>query len=189
MLGTVLYYSANSGHPDSTSSYLWPWACLLLGRRSGVATSPSERDARHSQPGAWTSPPRGVQDLHMFSGPPGVHASAPSRGSGTAACPAATGVLKTLTRRAHGTPHLENCMPYSDDHSARRGWQDAGAISARPRMMARSTTTPDAKPHSVLPTVIRPLHPRNSGEDDDFRVPYSCTPPLLVTIKGGCMLL
>ena len=29
---------------------------LLLGRGSGVATSPSERDAHHSQPGARTSP-------------------------------------------------------------------------------------------------------------------------------------
>ena len=35
--------------------------------------------------------------------------------------------------------------------------------------MPRTTITPDAMPHSVLPTVFD--HPRDSGEDDDFHVP------------------
>ena len=83
-----------------------------------------------------------------------MHVSTPSRGSGTAACPAAAGVHKIQTRRAHGTPHLESCTPYSDDHSAYRGWQDAGAISATPRTMARTIATPNAMPYSVLSTVF-----------------------------------
>ena len=53
------YYSANSSHPDSTSSHVWPRAHLLLGRRSGVATGPSKRDAHHSQPESRTSPLEG----------------------------------------------------------------------------------------------------------------------------------
>ena len=52
------------------------------------------------------------------------------------------------------TPHLEDCTPYSDDHTACWGWQDAGAISARSRTIPRTTATPDAMPHSVLPTVF-----------------------------------
>jgi len=148
------HYSANSGRPDSTSSHVWPRAHLLLGRRSGVATSPSERDAPSLAARSPDLPPRGVRDLHVSPGPPSVHDSTPSRGSGTAACPAAAGVRKILTRRAHGTPHLENCTPYSDDHSAYKGWQDAGAISARPRTMARTIATPNAMPHSVLSTVF-----------------------------------
>src|SRR6185312_11089787 len=53
------YYSANSGRPDSTSSHVWPRAHLLLGRRFGVATGPSKRDAHHSQPESRTSPLEG----------------------------------------------------------------------------------------------------------------------------------
>ena len=33
--------------------------------------------------------------------------------------------------RSATTPHLEDCTPYSDDHAACWGWQDAGTISAR----------------------------------------------------------
>ena len=53
------YYSANSGRPDSTSSHVWLRAHLLLGRGSGVATSPSKRDAHHSQPESRISPLEG----------------------------------------------------------------------------------------------------------------------------------
>ena len=121
----------------------------------------------------------------MFPGPPSVHDSTPSRGSGTAACPAAAGVRKILTRRAHGTPHLENCTPYSDDHSAYKGWQDAGAISARPRTMVRTIATPNAMLHSVLSTVFDHCTPTTRGKTATSMFPYSCTPSLLVSIKGG----
>ena len=107
----------------------------------------------------------------MSPGPPSVHDSTPSRGSGTAACPATAGVRKILTYGAHGTPHLENCTPYSSDHSAYKGWQDAGAISVRPRTMARTIATPNAMPHSVLSTVFDHCTPTIRGEDDDFHDP------------------
>jgi len=73
--------------------------------------------------------------------------------------------------RSATTPHLEDCTPYSDDHAACWGWQDAGAIFARPRTIPRTTATPDAIPHSVLPTVFDHCTPRDSGENDDFSVP------------------
>ena len=79
------------------------------------------------------------------------------------------------------TPHLEDCTPYSDDHATCWGWQDAGAISAR----TRTTTTPDAIPHSVLPTVLDCCTPATRGENDDFRDPLYMYPSLLVSIKGG----
>ena len=41
------YYSANSGCPDSTSSHVWSRTRPLIGKGSGVATSPSKRDAHH----------------------------------------------------------------------------------------------------------------------------------------------
>ena len=77
----------------------------------------------HSQePGP--PPSRGPRPPRVSQTPLSMHVSTPSRGSGTAACPAAAGVHKILTRGAHGTPHLESCTPYSDDHSAYRGCQD-----------------------------------------------------------------
>ena len=104
-----------------------------------------------------------------------MHVSTPSRGSGTAACPAATGVHKILTRRAHGTPYLEARTPYSDDHAACRCWQDAGAIYAGPRTISRTTATPDAMPHSVLPTVFDYCTPAIRGRTTTF------TPLLMYT--------
>ena len=41
------YYSVNSSYPDSTSPHVWLWTRPLLGKGSGVATSPSKRDAHH----------------------------------------------------------------------------------------------------------------------------------------------
>ena len=76
-------------------------------------------------------------------------------------------------------------MPYSDDHSAYRGWQDAGAISARPRTMARTIATPNAMPHSVLSTVFDHCTSTIRGKTATSVFPYSCIPPLLVSIKGG----
>jgi len=40
-------------------------------------------------------------------------------------------------------------------------------------------------PHSVLSTVVTHCAPPIRGEDDDFRSPRTCTPPLLMSIKGG----
>ena len=86
-------------------------------------------------------------------------------------------------------PRLEGCTPYSDDHAACWGWQDAGAISAGPRMISRTTATPDAMPYSVLPTVFDYCTPVIRGKTTTSILPCSCTPPLLVTIKGGGGLL
>jgi len=58
-------------------------------------------------------------------------------------------------------------MLYSDDHATCWGCQDAGAISARPRM----TATPDAMPHSVLPIVLGYCTPRFMERDADFHNP------------------
>ena len=62
----------------------------------------------------------------------------------------------------------------------RYSWQDAGAISAKSRTTPRTTTTPDAIPHST-----RLLYPRNSGRNDNLRDPLYMYPSLLVSIKGG----
>ena len=59
-------------------------------------------------------------------------------------------------------------------------------ISARPRTMPRTTATPGAIPHSVLPTVLDHCIPAIRGKEDDFHDPCACTPSLLVFIKGGC---
>ena len=56
-------------------------------------------------------PPRGVRDLHVPLGPPNVHASAPTRGSGTSACPVTAGARKTLTCGARRMPPLEYAGP------------------------------------------------------------------------------
>jgi len=87
--------------------------------------------------------------------------------------------------RSATTPHLEDCTPYSDDHAACWGWQDAGAIFARPRTIPRTTATPDAIPHSVLPTVFDHCTPAIRGKTTTSLFPCVCTPSLLVTIKGG----
>src|SRR6185503_13349143 len=83
------------------------------------------------------------------------------------------------------TPHLEDGTPNSDDHAACWGWQDAGAISARPRTIPRTTATPDAIPHSVLSTVLDHCTPAIRGKTTTSTFPCACTPSLLVTIKVG----
>ena len=70
--------------------------------------------------------------------------------------------------------------PRLEDHTL-LGWLDTGVISARPR----TTTTPDATPHIVLPTVFDHCTPAIQGKTTTSTFPYSCTPPLLMTIKGG----
>src|SRR6185503_15371931 len=103
-------------------------------------------------------------------------------GSGIATCPVTTGARKTLTCRAPRnttTPHLEDRSPYSNDQAACWGWQDAGAISARSRTMPRTTTTPDAIAHSVLPTVLDCCIPAARGETTTSAIPCTCTRPSL----------
>ena len=73
--------------------------------------------------------------------------------------------------RSATAPRLEDRTPYSKDHAACWGWQDAGVISARPRTISRTTATPDAMPHSVLPTVFDHCTPAIRGGNDDFHVP------------------
>ena len=68
-------------------------------------------------------------------------------------------------------PHLEDGTPYCDDHAACWCCQDVGAISTRPRMMPRTTATPDAILHIVLPTLLDHCTPAIRGKDDDFHDP------------------
>jgi hypothetical protein len=77
------------------------------------------------------------------------------------------------------TPHLEDCTPYSNDHAACWGWRDAGTIFARSRTMPRTTTTPDALPHSALPTVLDCCIPSARGETTTSAIPCTCTRPSL----------
>ena len=128
--------------------------------------------------------------MRMAPGPPPAREGVRCRhGPLEEGCPSlAAGVPDLPPRGArdlHGMPHLENCTPYSNDHSAYRGWQDAGAISARPRMMARTIATPNAMPHSVLSTVFDHCTPTTRGKTAASMFPYSCTPSLLVSIKRG----
>ena len=55
-------------------------------------------------------PPRGVRDFHVPSGPPNVHTSTPTKGSGTAAFPTPAGARKTLTYGARRMPPLEYAL-------------------------------------------------------------------------------
>ena len=119
-------------------------------------------------------PPRGFRDLHMSPGPPSVHASTPSRGSGAAACPAVAGARKDPNLQGPQnaiTPRLEDGTPDGDDHATCRGWQDTGAISAGRRTISRTTASPVAMPHSVLSTVSDHCTPAIQGGDDDFHAP------------------
>src|SRR6185312_8492940 len=87
--------------------------------------------------------------------------------------------------RNAATPHLEDGTPYNDDHASCWGCQDAGAISARPRTMPRTTATPDAMPHNVLPIVLDHCTPRFGEKTTTSTILCACTPSLLVSIKGG----
>jgi hypothetical protein len=51
--------------------------------------------------------------------------------------------------------------------------------------MARTIATPNAMPHSVLSTVFDHCTPTIRGKTATSVSPYSCIPPLLVSIKGG----
>ena len=103
-----------------------------------------------------------------------------SGGSGIATCrwsmqdPDLQGPRGAITPRL-----LEDCTPYSDDHAARWGWQDAGAISARPRTISMATATPDATPHSVLPTVLDRCTPAIRGKTTTFTSPTHVHRPSL----------
>ena len=77
---------------------------------------------------------------------------------------------------------------YRSNHAAPWSCQDAGVFSARsghrPGQLPRPASC-SSVPHSVLSTVVTHCAPPIRGEDDDFRSPLTCTPPLLVSIKGG----
>ena len=150
------YYSANSGRPDSTSSHVWPRTRLLLAKGSGVATSPSDLLSAHAN-----TLSRGVRDRHV------------PRYRWSTQDPDLQGPQNATT------PQLEGSTPYSDDHAACWGWRDAGAISARTRTMPRTTVTPDAIPHSVLPTVFDCCIPTVRGETTTSAIPCTCPRPSL----------
>ena len=157
-----------------------------LGRGPATSRAPPERGAQYTQTESRTSP---------------------LEGSGTSTClPDLLGCTPALRPGGPGPPRaplpLVHAGPWpvgpterhravyrrpytSDDHAACRGWQDAGAISAGPRTISRTTATPDTMPHSVLPTVSDHCTPAIQGKTTTSTLPYSCTPPLLVTIKGG----
>ena len=74
-------------------------------------------------------------------------------------------------------PHLEARTPYSNDHAACRGWRNVGAISARPRMISRTTATPDAMPPQCTSYNIRPLYPAIRGKMTTSTPPLMCAAP------------
>ena len=86
-------------------------------------------------------PPRGVRDLHATLGPPNVHPSTPSRGSGAAACPATAGARRTLTCRARSTtprhiwktvhPTTTTTPPAGAGRTPARSTQDQGRYPGR----------------------------------------------------------
>ena len=80
-------------------------------------------------------------------------------------------------------PYMEDHAPATTTPPAEAG-KTTGTIFAGPRTISRTTATPAAMPHSVLPTVSDHCTPAIRGKTTTS-TPHSCTPPLLVTIKGG----
>jgi len=123
-------------------------------------------------------PPRGVRDFHVPSGPPNVHTSTPTKGSGTAACPTPAGARKTLTYGAHRTPprHIRKTVPPTatttpparTSRTPARSPQDQGRY---PRQLPRPTPCPTVYFLQCSTTV-----PRNSGGNDDFHAPLLMYP-------------
>ena len=75
-------------------------------------------------------------------------------------------------------PHMEDRTSNSDDHAARKDWQDTGAISVGRRTMSMTTASPVVMPTVYFlqyPTTV----PRDSGENDDFRAPTHVRRPSL----------
>ena len=100
------------------------------------------------------------------------------------------GLCPFINRVLHPQGPLNATAPYIEDHTPATTLPPAGAgrttgaIFAGPRTISRTTATPAVMPHSVLPTVSDHCTPRFGGKQQLPR-PHSCTPPLLVTIKGG----
>ena len=89
------------------------------------------------------------------------------------------------SERCHATP--EGRTLHSNRHAARRSHKDAGAIFARPRTTPRMTARPAPHSpvrHSVLSTVARHCTPPIRGRTTTSPPFRTCTPPLLVSIKG-----
>ena len=74
---------------------------------------------------------------------------------------------------------------HRDLHCDRHSFlHDALPISARPRTLPRTAAHP-APPHSVLFTVVNHCAPPIRGRTTTSPPSRTCTPPLLVSIKGG----
>ena len=155
------------------------------GRGPATSHAPPERGAQHTRTESRTSPLEGsgtstrLPDLLVCT--PALRPEGPGPPSVPTLVHAGPWPVGPTERH-----HAAYRRPYtSDDHAACRGWQDAGAISAGPRTISRTTATPDAMPHSVLPTVFDYCTPAIQGKTTTSKLHCSCTPSLLVTIKGG----
>ena len=129
-------YSAKPGCLDSTSSHVRPRTRLLLGEGSGVATRPLEEGCPALAAGGPDLPLEESGTSTRPSDHLSAHAGTLSRGVRDRHVPRyhwSTQDPDLQDPRNATTPHLEDCTPYSDDHAACWGWQDAGAISARSR--------------------------------------------------------
>jgi len=178
-LALLPYYSAIYGRSDSTSSHEWTRTHLLVGKGSGDATCSSRRDAQHTQP-----------EFRTY----------PLEGSGTSTRPsdllsARTGTLsrevrdRRVPRHRWSTqdPDLQdprNATPGGLSILQRRARRLLGLAGRRHDLRKTTDDIQDdchARRHAPQCTFysVRPLHPRDSGEDDDFHVPplmYSAPP-------------
>ena len=117
-------------------------------------------------------PPLGVRVLHVSPGPSDVHTRTPTRGSGAVARYHYHWCMQDP--RPQGP--LDATMPYIEDHApatttpTARAGTAIGTIFAGPRMISRTTATHAAFPQCTSYSV-RPLYPRDSGENDDFYAP------------------
>jgi len=102
----------------------------------------------------------------------GARTSTLSGGSGPAACPATAGARRALTSTAPRNATSEGLNILQS--RPRRLLELAG----RRRNLRKTTDDCQARRHAPQCTFysVRPLHPRDSGEDDDFHVP-----PLMYT--------
>ena len=128
---------------------------------------PSGRGAHHTRSESRTSPLLSeVRDLHVSPGPSSAHACTPTRRSG--AIPRHNYRQNTAGRAAQS----------SQDEGRNPGRQRR----TPPSHSGRQRRTPPS--HSVLTTVSDHCTLRFRGKTTTCML-HSCTPPLLVTIKGG----
>ena len=161
--------SANSGHCSAIPSIVWHYGNLRRPVQTCPALPPPLCSLLRALPllrnprSAWAQPSNAVRALTRARPPP----AEPS--------------MLCHVNTEDGTLNREH-------HDAHRNHKDAGAISARSGHCSRQPPRPaPCSPlhHSVLSTVDIRCTPPIREEDDDFRSPRTCTPPLLVSIKGG----